>query len=143
MIPTEVWPHYYLGKTLFKKEDLTGAKSEFKRALELYPKIEPARKYIDEINLRKSKLGFPLTVEEAEKLTENVILVNHALMEWFETNFRDFVETILEKEYGEKWWRKGVPEKVRGIAWEEWRNAQKKNWALQNYLLCNFITMQR
>jgi tetratricopeptide (TPR) repeat protein len=107
------WPHYYLGKAQFKKGDFTGAESELKKALELYPNLESARGYLDEIKLRKSKLEFPMTVEEVEKLTENVMLTNHALIEWFETNMRDFVKTVLEKEYGEKWWRKGVPLKVR------------------------------
>ena len=107
------WPHYYLGKALLKKGDLARAESELKKALELYPNLESARWYLDEIKLRKSKLEFPLTVEEVEKLTENVMLTNHALIEWFETNMRDFVKTVLEKEYEEKWWRRGVPLKVR------------------------------
>ena len=111
--PNLVWAHYYLGKTLFKKDALAEAENEFKKALERYPNIEPARKYIDEIKLRKTKLGFPQRVEEVEKLTENIMLQNHALIEWFETNMRDFVMTVLEKEYGEKWWRNGVPMEVR------------------------------
>ena len=112
-ISNVAWPHYYLGKTLFKKEDFTEAESEFKKAFEIYPNLEPAREYIDEIKLRKAKLEFPQRVEEVEKLTENIMLQNHALIEWFETNMRDFVMTVLEKEYGEKWWRKGVPVEVR------------------------------
>jgi tetratricopeptide (TPR) repeat protein len=113
-LPTEPWPHYYLAKLLFKRELFTEAENEFKKSLEYYPHLETAKRYIDEIKLRKTKLEFPKTVKEVENLTENVILANHALIEWFEINMRDFVKTVLEKTYGDRmWWRKGIPLKVR------------------------------
>ena len=31
----------------------------------------------------------------------------------FENNLRDFIRTILKNNYGEEWWRKGIPKKVR------------------------------
>jgi tetratricopeptide (TPR) repeat protein len=108
------WLHYYLGKTLLKKSEFTEAESEFKKALEIDPTLEPGRAFIDEIKLRKTKLEFPKTVREVENLTENVMLENHALIEWFEINLREFVKTVLEEKYGYKlWWRRGVPEKAR------------------------------
>ncbi|MCG2735683.1 MAG: hypothetical protein L6282_04745 [Candidatus Methanoperedenaceae archaeon] len=105
------WPHYYLGKTLLEKGKLMEAKTEFKKALEINPRLEDleAVRYY----LRKSKDEFPETVEEVEELTENIVLSNHALVEWFETNLREFIKKILEKEHMEKWWRKGVPSDVR------------------------------
>lgn len=107
------WPHYYLGKALLRQEEFTEAEREFKKALERYPNLETAKGYIDEIQLRKTKVGFPQTVEGVEKLTENIMLMNHALLEWFETNMRDLVETLLERTYGAGWWRSGVPLHVR------------------------------
>ena len=113
-IPDAEWLHYYLGKILLKKEEFTEAEIEFKKALEIDHALEPARSYIDDIKLRKTKLEFPAKVREVENLTENVILENHALIEWFEINMREFVKTVLEKGYGDKtWWRKGVPASVR------------------------------
>lgn len=105
------WPHYYLGKTLLKKGKLEEAEIEFKKALEIDSHIEnlEAVRYY----LRKSKARFPETVEEVEKLTGNIVLLNHALVEWFEMNLREFIEKILEKRYEEKWWWEGVPSDVR------------------------------
>lgn len=113
-LPHEPWPHYYLAKLLLKKEKFTEAGNEFKKSLKYYPDLETAKRYMDEIKLRKTKLEFPKTVKEVENLTENVILGNHALLEWFEINMRDFVKMVLERTYGDTmWWRKGVPLKVR------------------------------
>lgn len=107
------WLHYYLGKTLLKKAVFTEAESEFKKALKLNQNLEPAKQYIDEIKLRKTKLEFPKTVKEVDNLTENIMLENHALIEWFEINMRGFITAGLKKKYGEDWWRDGVPVEVR------------------------------
>jgi tetratricopeptide (TPR) repeat protein len=113
-ISDAAWPHYYLGKTLLQKDEFSEAEREFEKALEADNTIEPAKTYIDEIKLRKTKLEFPKKVRDVENLTENVMLENHALIEWFEINIREFVKTVLEEKYGEKmWWRKGVPASVR------------------------------
>jgi tetratricopeptide (TPR) repeat protein len=111
--PNSSWPHYYLGKTLLKREKLRGAEREFKKALELNSNLGSAKVYLNEIISRISQVEFPMTVQEVEHLTENRILMNHALMEWFETNLRKIIKAILEKEYREEWWLRGVPPKVR------------------------------
>ncbi|MCG2717567.1 MAG: tetratricopeptide repeat protein [Nanoarchaeota archaeon] len=120
------WAHYYLGEVLLKKGELIKAESELKKALEINPTLEGANVYLEEIKLRKSKVEFPETVEEVEKLTENIVLSNHALVEWFETNLRDFIKKILEKEYGEEWWDESVPLKVRKKCVGRKEEAQKE-----------------
>ncbi|MBN1454748.1 MAG: hypothetical protein JW945_00630 [Methanomicrobia archaeon] len=131
-ISSAAWPHYYLGKTLLQKADFIEAEREFKKALEADNTLEPAKTFIDKIKLRKTKLEFPKKMREVENLTENIILENHALIEWFEINIREFVKTVLEEEYGEKtWWRRGVPENVRMMC------AARKDDSLKEEINCS------
>ena len=102
-----------LGISLKVYRRFTESQPEFKKALEVNPNLEPARAYIDEFKLRKTKLGFPKAVKDVEDLTDNIILENHALIEWFEINMRGFITAGLKKKYEEEWWRDGVPVDVR------------------------------
>jgi len=46
-------------------------------------------------------------------MTSNSILLNHALIEWFENTLREMIKGVLSREYGEEWWWEGVPDNVR------------------------------
>lgn len=102
----------YYGQILLRKGMLTEAERELKKALEINPELESARYHLGEIKSLWAKVNFPKTVEEVEKMTDNVLLQNHSLIEWLETSIRDFIEKILEREY-DKWWKKGVPQDIR------------------------------
>ena len=47
-------------------------------------------------------------------MTSNSLLLNHALIEWFENTLREVIKGVLSSEYGEvDWWWDGVPDDVR------------------------------
>ena len=45
--------------------------------------------------------------------TNNPVLLNHALIEWFENTLRELIQEVLRDAHGEEWWWEGVPSDVR------------------------------
>lgn len=109
-------PHYYLGALFYLTERYSEAKIEFEKALEknIEPKYEqPIGYFLGEIKRIESGCSFPKHLEEVMKMTSNSLLLNHALIEWFENTLREIIQGILNNEYGEEWWWEGVPSDVR------------------------------
>ncbi|MEA2051308.1 MAG: HEAT repeat domain-containing protein [Euryarchaeota archaeon] len=109
-------PHYYLGSLFYLTERYPEAKIEFEKALEknIEPKYEqPIMYFLGEIKRIESGYSFPKDLEGLKKMTSNSILLNHALIEWFENTLREMIKGVLSREYGEEWWWEGVPDNVR------------------------------
>lgn len=47
------------------------------------------------------------------EMTSSHVLLNHALIEWFENTLREVIQGLLSNMYGEEWWWDGVPSDVR------------------------------
>ncbi|MDI6810181.1 MAG: reverse transcriptase-like protein [archaeon] len=107
-------PHYYLGRLFYLTEKYSEAKVEFEKNIEKKPDSEPAKYYLTEL-MKKERIfsSFPERLEEVMDITNNFVLLNHALIEWFENTLRGVVQKVLEKKYGEEWWWEGVPDSVR------------------------------
>ena len=109
-------PHYYLGSLFYLAERYPKAKIEFEKALDknIEPKYEqPIMYFLGEIKRIESGYSFPRNLEEVMEMTSNFILLNHALIEWFENTLREMIKGVLSNEYGEEWWWEGVPSSVR------------------------------
>ena len=109
-------PHYYLGSLFYLTGRYPKAKIEFEKTIEknIEPKYEqPIMYFLGEIKRIESGYSFPKNLEGVKKMTSNSILLNHALIEWFENTLREMIRGVLSREYGEEWWWEGVPDKVR------------------------------
>ena len=113
----KLWaPHYYLGSLFYLTGQYHEAKMEFEKALEknTEPKYEqPIGYYLGEIKRIESGYSFPRNLEEVMEMTSDPVLLNHALIEWFENTLREVIQGVLSNVYGEDWWWDGVPSDVR------------------------------
>lgn len=110
-------PHYNLGSLYYLTARYPEAKVEFEEALEKNFKREyeePIMCCLGKLKRIESGYTFPKDLEEIKKMTSNSLLLNHALIEWFENTLREVIKGVLSSEYGEvDWWWDGVPDDVR------------------------------
>lgn len=66
-----------------------------------------------EISRIESGISFPRDLDEVIKMASNSVLLNHALIEWFENTLRELIQGVFRDAYGEEWWWEGVPSDVR------------------------------
>ena len=110
----KLWaPHYYLGELFYSIGQLSDAKVEFEIALKKKPNSESAKYYLTEIGRIESGVSFPGDLNEVTNMTNNPVLLNHALIEWFENTLRELIQEVLRDAHGEEWWWEGVPSDVR------------------------------
>lgn len=109
----KLWaPHYYLGSLFYLTERYPEAKIEFEKAREknIEPKYEqPIGYFLGEIKRIESGYSFPKNLKEVMEMTSDPVLLNHALMEWFENTLRGLIQKVLEGKYKEDWWWEGIP----------------------------------
>lgn len=105
-------PHLYRGRLFYdisryhfekKKFDIAEkeldiAKEEFRKTLEINPKCDIVKYHLEELDRDKRCLFFPKHLNDVKKMTENRILLNHALLEWFENTIRNLIMETLERE---------------------------------------------
>lgn len=110
----KLWaPHYFLGELFYLKKRFPDAKAEFEKALDKKPDSVPAKYYLTQISRIESGISFPRDLDEVKKMANNPVLLNHALIEWFENTLRELIQGVLRDAYGEEWWWEGVPSDVR------------------------------
>jgi len=102
-------PHYYLGELFYSIEQYSDAKIEFENAREIKLDREAAKYYLTEISSIESGISIPRDLEEVMIMVNNPVLLNHALIEWFENTLRNLIQEVLSNEYGEDWWWDGIP----------------------------------
>ena len=94
-------------------ERYSDAKAEFETALKKKEDNEPTKYYLDKIRRKESFYSFPLNLDDVMAITSDPILLNHALIEWFENTLRGLIQRVLEVEYKEDWWWEGIPGDVK------------------------------
>lgn len=110
----KLWaPHYYLGEVFYLGGRYSEAKAEFEEVLEKKPDSESAKYYLTEIDRIESDISFPIELDEVINMVDNPVLLNHALIEWFENTVRELIQGVLMDAYGPEWWWEGVPGDVR------------------------------
>jgi tetratricopeptide (TPR) repeat protein len=140
--PSDPMNYYYLGKELMNKrlrdiEDLGMIEKLFKKSVQLGPhlwapkiglgellykmgRFKEAEPYFKD-TLSYYKLPNAVSVKEylAKCLSKslspggNVVISKRDSLYLFENNVREFIRILLEENFGECWWREGVPKKVR------------------------------
>ncbi len=140
--PQEPMNYYYLAKDIMKKplkdvESLTFVENLFKKSLELGPHLWAPKIMLGELLYKMGRFGEaePYFKETLQKKIPYQSSVKEYLAKCvsrnspggniqdasskrdslylFENNVREFIRILLETNYGEDWWRQGVPPKVR------------------------------
>ena len=96
-------PKIMLGELLYKMGRFNEAEPYFKESLIFHkvPDTFSIKEYLAKCISQTSKPG-----GTHEHTKRNALYL-------FENNVREFIRILLEENFGEEWWRKGVPQKVR------------------------------
>jgi len=104
----EMGPHLWapkigLGELLYKMGRFKEAEPYFKETLSFYkvPDVVSIKEYLAKCLSQNLNPDGGMRVSKRDSLYS------------FENNVREFIRLLLEENYGEGWWRKGVPKKVR------------------------------
>lgn len=95
-------PKIMLGELLYKMGRFKEAEPYFKETLTKVPGSFSVKEYLTKCISKSSNPGGEF--HQASK-RDSIYL--------FENNVREFIRILLEINYGSKWWREGVPQKVR------------------------------
>ena len=99
-IAPDLWaPKIFLGELLFKQNKFTEAEKYFREIIKEKPESVSVREYLAKCIENKSS--------KHEETSEKDLLY------LFENDLREFIKKVLEKEFKNDWWRKGIPAKVR------------------------------
>jgi len=122
----DLWaPRIFLGELLFKQGKWIEAKKYFEKALAKKPESVSVRDYLAQCNeLENSSL---------DKYSETQLLY------MFENNLRKFITFVLDKEFSEMWWRKGVPTKTRSICASRREEGLEEEMDKELLLFANFF----
>lgn len=102
-IKPQLWaPKIMLGELLYKLGRFSEAEPVFKESLKYVPNSEPIRIFLTKCLSKKIE---PTTNQYSESKQDYLYI--------FENNVREFLRILLEENFGEDWWRKGVPPKIR------------------------------
>lgn len=141
--PQDPMNYYYLGKELMKKplkdiDSLSNIEGLFKKSLEFGPNLWAPKIMLGELLYKMGRFNeaepyfkeslkaapSPSVKDVTEYLARCISkdsnpsgnLNEHSKRDslyLFENNVREFIRILLETNYGEDWWRRGVPQKVR------------------------------
>jgi tetratricopeptide (TPR) repeat protein len=101
-IKPQLWaPKIALGELMYKLGRFSEAEPYFKESLKNLPESESVKAYLMKCVSKKSE---PYGNNQLSKQDSLYV---------FENNVREFIRTLLEENYYEEWWRKGVPQKIR------------------------------
>ncbi|MBS3079147.1 hypothetical protein J4218_03430 [Candidatus Pacearchaeota archaeon] len=103
-IKPQLWaPKILLGELLYKLGRFSEAEPYFKESLKDVPSSESVKIYLTKCLSKKSD---PDVNQYSQSKQDSLYI--------FENNVREFLRSLLEESFGEDWWRKGVPPKIRG-----------------------------
>ena len=103
-IKPQLWaPTILLGELLYKLGRFSEAEPYFKESLKYVPNSESVRVYLTKCLSKKTE---PTINKYSSESNQDYLYI-------FENNVREFLRILLEENYGEDWWRKGVPPKIR------------------------------
>ncbi len=140
--PQDPMNYYYLGKELLNNrlkdiESLMVIEKLFKKSIELGPHLWAPKIVLGELLYKMGRIGeaepyfkeslsfhkLPNEGSVKEYLMKCISNISqpsggheHSKRDslyLFENNVREFIRFLLEENYGDGWWRKGVPKKVR------------------------------
>lgn len=140
--PQDPMSYYYLGKELMNKklrniDSLIVIEKLFKQSIKLGPHLWAPKIMLGELLYKmgrfkeaepyfKESLSFhkvPDAISVKEYLAKCISQISRPggthehskrdALYLFENNVREFIRLLLEENFGEMWWRKGVPQKVR------------------------------
>src|SRR3989344_9429549 len=141
--PSDPMNYYYLAKEMMRKplkdiESLTSIENFFKKSLELAPHLWAPKIMLGELLYKMGRFNEaePYFKETLHKKGARAGSVKEYLAQCisknsnpsgnmtdtsskrdslylFENNVREFIRILLETNYGEDWWRQGIPPKVR------------------------------
>ena len=102
-IKPQLWaPKIVLGELYFKLGRFTEAEPYFKESLKNVPDSGSVRVFLTKCLSKKSDIN-------VGKLSES----KSDYLYVFENNVREFLRILLEENYSNDWWRRGVPPKIR------------------------------
>jgi tetratricopeptide (TPR) repeat protein len=103
-IKPQLWaPKILLGELLYKLGRFLEAEPYFKESLREVPSSESVKEYLTKCLSKKSD---PDVSQYSQSKQDSLYI--------FENNVREFLRSLLEENFGEDWWRRGVPPKIRG-----------------------------
>ena len=139
--PRDPMNYYYLGKELMSQplkdiESTAEIESCFKKALEIAPGLWAPKILLGELYykigrfkeaepyFKESLRNVPVKLDVKEYLARCITKSNEPQgkfheyskrdsLYFFENNVREFIRILLETNYKDAWWRKGVPKKIR------------------------------
>ncbi len=139
--PQDPMNYYYLGKELMNKclrdiESLKTIEELFKQSIKLGPHLWAPKILLGELLYKMGRFNEaePYFKESLQKKVPGSYSIKEYLVKciskssnpsggheyskrdslyFFENNVREFIRILLETNYGEEWWRQGVPSKVR------------------------------
>lgn len=102
-IKPQLWaPKILLGELLYKLGRFSEAEPYFKESLREVPSSESVKTYLTKCLSKKGNAE----INQYSLSKQDALYV-------FENNVREFLRGLLEENFGEEWWRKGVPPKIR------------------------------
>ena len=139
--PGDAMNYYYLGKEIMRKplkdiDSLRIIERLFKQSIKLGPHLWAPKIMLGELlyKMGRFKEAEPYFKESLRKIPDSVSIKEYLAkclsqslqpsgnssqvskrdsLYLFENNVREFIRILLEANYGEDWWRQGVPKKVR------------------------------
>jgi len=138
--PQDPMNYYYLGKELMQKplkdiESVTIIEELFKQSIKLGPHLWAPKILLGELlyKIGRFKEAEPYFKESLGKFPDSISVKEYLVkciskstkpsgtheqtkrdsLYLFENNVREFIRILLEENYKDEWWRKGVPPKVR------------------------------
>ena len=140
--PSDPMNYYYLGKEIMSRplkeiDSLDKIEKLFKQAIKLGPHLWAPKIMLGELLYKMGRFeeaepyfketlqrNVPGSYSIKEYLTKCISKTNNPggnfhdvskrdSIYLFENNVREFIEILLDINYGSQWWRKGIPQKVR------------------------------
>jgi len=121
----ELWaPKIFLGELLLKQDRFEEAEKYFREVIKEKPQSVSVREYLAKCIEKQTG--------RHEKHSEKDLLY------LFENDLREFIRKVLENEFKDDWWRKGIPKKIRSSCVSKREEGLDEEKNLEPILFANF-----